>query len=262
MNIYRSEYEKKDIRLDVLLVGYANVGEEWCGDEVNSPFSFLYYIEDGEAMIITEDEETVLSSGNWYLLPAACRFKYKCSEKMTQYFFHIKLCGVDNLDLLAECKRPLVMKAECGFSNVMEFIKEGRLIEGLSVKGLIYSVLFELLNKNGVKINENKLSPCVRSAVEYINSNLSASLSTAKIAEEVFVSKSTLTKHFAREMQLSVQEYLFDVIFDKACRMLLECRKSIGQISVELGFCDQLYFSKKFKARYDVSPREYRKKFF
>lgn len=261
MDMYRSEFEKKDIVLEMLTIGHATVGKEWHGDEVNSPFSFLYYIEDGCAEIVAENEKICLVPGNWYLLPAGYRFVYSCPEKMTQYYFHIKMCGEDNLDLLADCKKLLFMKENVDFSIVKEYIKNGRLTEGLGVKGMVYSTVFELLNRNDVRIQQNKLSPCVRSAVEFINKNLSAGLSSEKIAESAFVSKSTLSKYFAREMQLSIQEYLFDLIFDKACGMLLADRKSIGQISAELGFCDQLYFSKKFRARYGLSPREYRKKY-
>lgn len=261
MNIYRSEFLQDNIRLELLCAGYATVSKEWCGCEKNSPFSFLYYITDGEADITIENKKFSLMPGNWYLLPSGCSFSYQCSNTMTQVYFHIKLFGEDKLDVLSACRNPVRMKADADFSKVIEYIEKGGLREGLGTYGMVYSVLFEMLKEKEITLKNTKLSPCVRLAVEYINSNLSASLSTTEIAEKTFVAKSTLCKHFAKELQMSVQEYLFDLVFYKACQMLIANSMSIGQISMELGFCDQLYFSRKFKERYGVSPREYRKKF-
>ena len=261
MNIYRSGFIRDNVCLELLCAGYATVGTEWCGCERNTPFSFLYYITDGEAEIITETEKISLMPGSWYLLPAGCKFSYKCPKTMTQIYFHIKLCGDDKLDMLSACREPVKMEDNADFSNLIEYIKNGEPTEGLGVYGMVYSVLFEMLTKKKIKIENVKLSPCVRMAVEYINNNLSASLSTTDIAEKSLVAKSTLCKHFAKELQMSVQEYLYDLIFYKACQMLIANRMSIGQISLELGFCDQLYFSRKFRERYGVSPREYRRKF-
>ncbi len=261
MNIYRSEFLQDNIRLELLCAGYATVSKEWCGWEKNSPFSFLYYITDGEADITIENKKISLMPGNWYLLPAGCKFSYNCRETMTHIYFHIKLCGEEKLDMLSVCREPILLEDNSSFFNIIEYIKNGDLTEGLRVYGTVYSVLFEILKKNNITIENAKLSPCVRFAVEYINSNLSASLSTTEIAEKTFVAKSTLCKYFAKELQMSVQDYIYVLIFYKACQMLIENRMSIGQISMELGFCDQLYFSRKFKERYGVSPREYRKKF-
>ena len=180
---------------------------------------------------------------------------------MSKFYFHIKLCDENNLDWLRGCKKPLILKKNLDFESTLEFIKTGEPLLGFKVKSLIYSTLYEILNINSVNVQSSSLSPCVMRAVEFINDNLSAELTTEAIAEESFVSKSTLTKYFAREMQMSIQEYLYDVIFYKACKMLLANQKPIKNISLELGFCDQLYFSRKFKAKYGVSPREYRKQY-
>ena len=41
---------------------------------------------------------------------------------------------------------------------------------------------------------------------------------------------------------------------------LLRTEKSIGQISNTLGFCDQFYFSRRFRQLCGVTPLQYRKK--
>ncbi len=261
MDIYRSDFKSNNIKLELLYAGYSTLDKSWCGNDINAPFSFLYYITDGEAQINTEFGEVTLLPEHWYLLPTGCKFSYKCPNKMSKFYFHIKLCDENNLDWLRGCKKPLILKKNLDFESTLEFIKTGETLLGFNVKSMIYSTLYEILGNNDITVQNLSLSPCVIRAVDFINNNLSAELTTAEIAEAALVSKSTITKYFAWEMQMSVQEYLYDVIFYKACKMLLENQKPIKTISLELGFCDQLYFSKKFKARYNVSPREYRKKY-
>ena len=74
-----------------------------------------------------------------------------------------------------------------------------------------------------------------------------------------YKSKSTLTKHFRKEMQMSVQEYLSSIVLFEASRLLLKGEEKISHISERLGFSDQFYFSRCFKKAFGVTPREYRK---
>ena len=49
------------------------------------------------------------------------------------------------------------------------------------------------------------------------------------------------------------------IIID-SINMLMGGNMSVGEISEKLGFCDQFYFSRRFKKRFGLSPREYVKK--
>ena len=51
-----------------------------------------------------------------------------------------------------------------------------------------------------------------------------------------------------------------DNAFDNCHKIVEVCNLSALEISERLGFCDQFYFSRRFKEKYGSSPREYRKK--
>jgi len=59
----------------------------------------------------------------------------------------------------------------------------------------------------------------------------------------------------------TVSEWIWLRRLEKARRDLLDpllSRESITQIALACGFCDLAHFSRRFKAAYAMSPREYR----
>ncbi|MBQ4517590.1 MAG: helix-turn-helix transcriptional regulator [Clostridia bacterium] len=250
------------LQLFMLVYGRAMVDKNWQGEIVDSSFTFLYYIVNGSAVVETENGVMELTAGHWYLLPSRCRFLYRCDDYMDHLFFHIKLCHADRLDLLYHCQIPLTADLpappEYAFRNLKN---TDDVIGALRVRHFVYETVLSMLEANGITLKMAFRSEPVIRAVEYINQHLSASLTTTEIAEHAFVSKSTLTKHFKKELSMSVQEYLYDILLSEASRMLLKGNRSVLEISERLGFSDQFYFSRRFKAKYGTSPREYKKMF-
>jgi AraC-like DNA-binding protein len=117
-----------------------------------------------------------------------------------------------------------------------------------------------MLTKNDIKLLENEYSPEIKSAIGYISNNLSVGLSISAIAKEISFAPSTLTRRFRKETGMSIGEYIDNLIMFRAERALISTDSSILEISEAFGFCDQFYFSRRFKEKYGASPREYRKK--
>ena len=90
--------------------------------------------------------------------------------------------------------------------------------------------------------------------------------------DSFFVIYSTLTDHIGglaltiedltavmEEAGMSPGKYIDNMIFLKAKQMLSDPALTIGQISQKLGFCDQFYFSRRFKQLCGTTPLKYRK---
>ena len=131
--------------------------------------------------------------------------------------------------------------------------------DGLIIHSKIYSVVLSILKTHAIPLKTHSFTACVSKAIDYIKQNLSAQLTTEEIAANAFVSKSTLTKAFKKELNMSVQEYLYDIIMFEAGQLLTHNSFSIAEISDKFCFSDQFYFSRRFRQKYGVSPREYRK---
>ena len=249
------------VHLLLLHFGHAIVGREWAGKNSSLGLSRLYYIIRGTAQIATQDGETyTLSAGHWYILPADCAFDFSCDESMEHFYFHLKLCDLDGLDLLSALQAPVSLtEDEDKTAFFLSCLSSDSLADGLLMRHALERVLFAMLEKNKMRPENNRFSPVVVKAIKYIKRHLSAQLTVTEIAEHVFVSTSTLSKRFKAELSMSVGEYVNDRIMFEACQRLLKTNLSILAISEKYGFSDQFYFSRRFKEKFGLSPLKYRK---
>ena len=244
--------------------GYAIVDTTWKGTVANPGYSRLFYVKSGSGIITTENHGTlVLNAGQWYLVPARCSFKYGGAEQMEHIYFHLKLCDFDEIDLLSSALRPLSLSLPTDFSDTLvSYIIQDDLQSGLWVKQVAYQAVLHFIAQYGIAVERSDYSPCVYHALHYIKQNLSVKLTIPEIAENVFVSKSTLTKRFKQEIGMSVNQYIYDTVMSEAGRMLLTGNVSVLAVSEKFGFSDQFYLSRRFKEKFGVSPRDYRKTMF
>lgn len=250
------------LNLELLTFGHAEVDPQWFGS-VNSPlFTRLYYITDGSFTIHSNEGETIeLTAGNWYLIPSGFSFDFGCQRSMEHFYFHLKLSDFDGTDLLRNCQSPLCLEPveyvdkdflyQCAGSN--------RTTDGLRLRQIALNILLTFIDRFQISIHTEDYSPCIYKALVYIKQNLSMGLTITEIAENIFVSKSTLTKHFQKELHMTVNEYICNTIMSEAERLLITSNISIHDLSQRLGFSDQLYFSRRFKEKFGKSPRQYRK---
>lgn len=96
------------------------------------------------------------------------------------------------------------------------------------------------------------------SVIEYINTHFTwKDLSSEVIEAEFHLSRTALFKLMKELTGMSMVEYVTTLRIDYSMRLLRE-DKPIGEIAVLCGYGDQYYFSRVFKKRVGVSPREYR----
>lgn len=249
------------IKTNLIVFGFARVDNSWNGTVLTPHYSRLYYITDGKANIILKDGKKItLFPKKWYLLPSGCSFDFNCENQMEHIYFHLKICLFDGLDLLQNCKEPIFLEEiDFNYLKLIECLNCNDVLNALYLHQFVENILFTILIKNNISLKEKELSPWVLDAIYYINSNLSLQLSLNDILENTFVSKSTLTKYFKKEMGMSIHEYIFDKIMFEVEQLLRQNKMSLGEISDKYKFYDQFYFSRCFKKRYGISPTEYRK---
>ena len=106
----------------------------------------------------------------------------------------------------------------------------------------------------------NKYSPLVKSVMEYVKSNTRITLTIGEISRKLFLSESKLRNTFKNETGITLGKYIDDMVFYRAKRMLVDKKFSMSDISCNLDFCDQFYFSRRFREKYGVTPSYYRRK--
>lgn len=97
----------------------------------------------------------------------------------------------------------------------------------------------------------------IQSALEYIAHNY-AELTEAEVAEHCNLSYSYFSRTFKKVMHQSFSEYLNHYRITKAEQLLGSTDKTVTEISEIVGFSTPSYFIQQFKAKKNISPKQYR----
>lgn len=98
----------------------------------------------------------------------------------------------------------------------------------------------------------------IRSCIEYINYHLEEPVNLKQLIHSLGYNDCYFSKKFKKETGWSPKDYLLEQRFERAKFLLKNSSKSVSDISAQLHFCSQSYFTEQFKKRYHVTPAEYR----
>lgn len=101
-------------------------------------------------------------------------------------------------------------------------------------------------------------NPIIEKASEFIMAHLAENISLEETAQAVNVSSFYLSKLFKEEKNVNYVTYVTDARMEKARSLLRNHSLSIKEISAEVGFNDQNYFSRAFRNKFGMTPTEFR----
>ncbi|WP_200874144.1 arabinose operon transcriptional regulator AraC [Serratia sp. DD3] len=99
----------------------------------------------------------------------------------------------------------------------------------------------------------------VLQACQILSESLAAEISVEVLAQQVFLSPSRLAHLFREQVGVGIVRWREDQRIIRAKLLLQTTPMSVAAIGQQVGYDDQLYFSRVFKKRVGVSPSEYRK---
>lgn len=252
-------------KLLIIEDGIVEVDSEWKGTTYGLPFSRIYYILEGSASYRLWDEEYKdFVPGNIYFIPFASNFRFDGGEYMKKLYFHVNVLNQNGFDLFDGAREVVTIPSSVDeLSKIAKAYQESTYESFMQVQQSIYSVLCTAMSKSKLaKKNISVYSSPVKLAMEYIKEHLTSNLTVSDVAKATFVSESFLKKHFSAEVGISIGKYIDEMIFFSARQLLAKKELSIQQIGQQLGFCDQFYFSRRFKQFFGETPSNFRKKYF
>lgn len=242
--------------------GYVRTDESWGSKNVCSPFSRIYYVDSGKALLRTNNTEIIMEPGHVYLIPAGLTYDYEGMPSVHKLFFHVNIFKPDGYDMMLEMNEIGILECEPEYIEMLRKLYDSdSFSSAVLLRGYIGHTVSEMISKYGVgKDNAENYSALVQNTMKYIINNLSVKLNITEIADNAFVSVSTLTKVFKEQTGKTVGAYIDDLVMYSAQRKLLRTDMQVSEVSEKLGFCDQFYFSRYFKKRCGESPLRYRKR--
>ncbi len=110
------------------------------------------------------------------------------------------------------------------------------------------------------KINRPSDWRLVEKICKYIDDNFTnSSLTVNMLANHFSLHPSYINSVFKKNKNISILSYINDKRLNYAKELIINSDMPIKNIATKSGFNDAFYFSKKFKAKYDISPSVMRK---
>jgi len=98
----------------------------------------------------------------------------------------------------------------------------------------------------------------VRKAVETIHTQLDNSeFSVEDFAESMHMSRGHLYKKLKSMTGLNPSQFVRNVRLEEAAKLLADKHDTVSRIAYQVGFNNLSYFTKSFKEKYGVAPRDY-----
>lgn len=127
---------------------------------------------------------------------------------------------------------------------------------------LLINILVHLMVNNGERIICSDVSKGYKiavSAAKAVNESFNGDITLESTAKQLSVAPQYLSSIFKQVLGTNFSQYLSDLRLSYAEKKIINSTKSITEICFEAGYTNFSHFSRSFKKKYGLSPREYRK---
>ena len=157
--------------------------------------------------------------------------------------------------------RPLTPAQGDGVRDTMLYIADHHQASALHLIGHLCLFLDGLIQSSSTRqeLRGGQLRDFyIQEAVTYMEQNYYKEVTVEEVAGACKLNRSYFSKLFKDSMGCPPQEFLIRLRLSKAADLMKGTDRPIGDISAMCGYPNQLHFSRAFKQRYGVSPREWR----
>ncbi|MFI4910713.1 MAG: helix-turn-helix domain-containing protein [Sedimentisphaeraceae bacterium JB056] len=287
-----SSQQLQGLNITVINTELAKCDSSWDYSSVNSPFSRLYLILEGEGEVVHSGRRFKLSSNKMFLVPAFTESSYKCPEHMLHYYIHFTHSSQDELSLFERFNVDYLIDAQRTdyylFKRLLDLNPGKALIERdpakyhkrfqmkrsfqmadrmgaseyLESTGIIIQLISRFVKDNATKPQEKMHIPkqSLHKIIGYINRNLDKQISISDLAKFMFVSKDHFSKVFLKTTGVRPTEYITIKRIERSQMLLLSTELGLEQIAIRCGFSSSSHLSRQFRKYLNTSPGNYRRK--
>jgi AraC-like DNA-binding protein/mannose-6-phosphate isomerase-like protein (cupin superfamily) len=119
---------------------------------------------------------------------------------------------------------------------------------------------YDSTKDNQILQEKTFLSHGISRLTKYLEKNFDRQVSISQMCKHSRMSRTLLFQEFKSLFKMSPTQYLIELRIANAFKLLIS-NKSISEIAMECGFQDANYFTRQFRMRAGVSPREYRNRY-
>lgn len=241
-----------------------------CGPAVHHHYLLHYIVQGCGSFTVGDDRHYILRAGQAFLICPGAVTSY-CADRFTPWtYLWIEFDGLKVPSFLEDAglslKHPIYTPSTSEGSAQLEQYMRAMLSDHgapLRLLGNLYWI-FETLARTSrnrrIQKSANLQEFYVHEAMMYVERNYRQNITVADLADWCGLHRSYFGKIFKDTILMTPQEYLIRYRMNLACDLLKNTALSIASVALEVGYENQLHFSRAFKKAIGVAPREYRKR--
>lgn len=269
--------------LDGVRKSIIDISLSYCGIQQCSPLhnngpeiretSFLHIVLSGKGTLQIGGETFSLKENDAFLIPSGLSAQYTADRYDPWKYMWVGFSGLMSFDVMTlagfskQCPvrhMPTVGNEMCSYIEGM--IEAYRLTYADEFKRNGYFFLFigtliDSYQGQGMagEVKNHQCYLYAHQAYDCIMRNFANKITIGAIADIVGLSRSHLFTCFKKTYQISPKQFLDQVRMENAASMLISKKLNIAQIARNVGFEDELAFSKAFKSYFKYCPTDFRK---
>ena len=232
----------------------------------------VLYCTDGQGWIQMPTGRITLQAGDVFAIQTGLPHSYGADPEnpwsIRWFHFNGHRCN-EAVSVLMEDRAGMPQAVRVPFSEQRNELFDrifDTFLKGYSTSNLLYANLALPFFLASFVIPENFQKEMVSSginptnkAIQFMQNNLSTSITLDNIAQAAHLSTSFCSRKFKQDTGYAPIEYFNHLRIQKACQLLHFSDLRINEVASQLGIDDPFYFSRLFKKQMGVSPAEYRK---
>ena len=247
------------------VVGYGLLAtaEGFTHADRNLPFHVLIYVLEGTIYVTEDGVDYAVQPGQLLFLKSGLRhFGKRLIPRGTRwYYVHFALPQPtqENAQWLTLPKQLFHLTGSSIEKELGAFVEACHTREE-TARWYLNQQLFVLLSHIAHHSRPAQPAPDLAQRIaQYLRQHAREPFSAAKLEKAFFLSYKHMAAVFKKSRGQTMHEFHQHLRMEEGARLLRETLLPVGEISEQLGFADQLYFSRCFHGFAGVSPTEYRR---
>lgn len=237
-----------------------------CGHKNGRNDFYLMYLCRGKLKIQHGENEFILKSGQLIIFPPHIPTLYTniSDDKIDYLWIHFtgnqaeKLINDAHLTLATPIEVSIDEKIISAFQSLFkEYIDRDFLFETTSIAKFVN--IISLFGRAAARLSKEQSSDSLKFALKYIDENYTKDIDLCELAKHEHLSYTHFRTIFKKKTGTSPNQYIIMLRLRNASLLLKQTGLSIKEVAESVGFSDQMYFSRIFKKRFGISPKDFRK---
>lgn len=262
----------------IITGGFNHCDTSWnkTSDELDRCFK-IYNPIGGDAIVVIDDSEYIIESGNVYLISGFNIDAQKCTSFMDVYWLHFVPISI-HLKYILLNSEPIHVWDKNAFPFMSDFNKNIETLftsnshttsnisnlpysyEEAKIQSYILSFVAEVIKDiPQQRLMASKEIAKLAPSIKFMDNEFKSNPSLVEIALKSNLAPNYFHRIFKKNFEITPFNYMLSLRMEYAVKLLTTTNKSVKEVAYESGYNNEFYFYHQFKKQFNYSPGKLKK---